>query len=940
MAAPFVGRDDELSAIAEIAGSVLHDRRPAAVLVLGEPGQGKTRLLAEAGEPAGFGHHLPVQGYEPERNVPLAAAREMLRRVGDSADLEGDPIAVMADNRPATLEPIRLFEAVHRAMRKLGPAVLTMDDLQWVDELSLALCHYLVRAAAGAGQPVLTLATARPSHVVGTFGDALRRSLGADRFRVLELGPIRRDDGVRLARALDPSLDSGRAAAVWAQASGSPFWMQAIAAGRDPTAEATAVVRLQLHGMGTDAGQLLGVLAIVGRPAGVEELVRVDGWTRERIAAALTDLVDRGVVLSSAGTARIAHDLIRAAATRDLPDDVRRRLHARVAELLEAEAPDDLQTLRTALEHRQAAGDPALDLALRLATAPRRRWLGSDGIRQLAAIASEADPREPLTLEIQEAVAALAAEVAEHELALERWTLVADIAPTDHRRLRAAVGAARSAYQLKRLEELRFWIDRCRSASDMPPSLRATVDVLEAHAVMWLEHQTDAGSALAHKALGSVRAIAGQAGGPSTMDDDARRAYLDALQLSLEAAIQRADPSEVPSLAEELTLVARGFDESGHGLSVIFGGVALRWRGRIVEAAGRFRQAWDEGRHRVLPAVAIEAGHWLGNTLLDIGDFAEAERIAREAHELRVRVGDLGRIRGRTRTVRHEVEFARGDERLALSMLLADVVREADPHYRIAYHEAAASWLAWLHGPTVADEVVRQVEIGQGLAHQVGCPRCQLELDIYSTEALFRVGRVDEATAAADELDRGVTPPDAQNLHVARRTRALRTAAHAGAAAALEEVDELLSEAEAGDRGFDAILALLDRAHFLETIDRGRGAEAYRVAAERAELAGARNLARVGEKRLRALGVRTWRRSAAGAGAATSMTEREREVARLIVAGASNPEIARQLFLSRKTVERHVSNVLGKVGARNRTELASRLASPGDAVLQDEGDPR
>jgi DNA-binding NarL/FixJ family response regulator len=70
------------------------------------------------------------------------------------------------------------------------------------------------------------------------------------------------------------------------------------------------------------------------------------------------------------------------------------------------------------------------------------------------------------------------------------------------------------------------------------------------------------------------------------------------------------------------------------------------------------------------------------------------------------------------------------------------------------------------------------------------------------------------------------------------------------------------------------------------------------------------------------------------------MTAREREVAQLIVAGASNPEIARQLFLSRKTVERHVSNVLGKVGARNRTELASRLASPVDPVLEDEGAPR
>ena len=175
MAAPFVGRSGELSTIAAIAGSVLHDRQPAAILVVGEPGQGKTRLLAEAGAPAGFGHPMPVLGYEPERNVPLTAARELLHRLADSADLKGDTIATLAGDRPAPLEPIRLFEAAHGALRRLGPTVLTIDDLQWVDELSLALCHYLVRAATGGGQSFLTVAASRPSPVAGTFAEALRR---------------------------------------------------------------------------------------------------------------------------------------------------------------------------------------------------------------------------------------------------------------------------------------------------------------------------------------------------------------------------------------------------------------------------------------------------------------------------------------------------------------------------------------------------------------------------------------------------------------------------------------------------------------------------------------------------------------------------------------------------------------------------------------------
>jgi len=91
---------------------------------------------------------------------------------------------------------------------------------------------------------------------------------------------------------------------------------------------------------------------------------------------------------------------------------------------------------------------------------------------------------------------------------------------------------------------------------------------------------------------------------------------------------------------------------------------------------------------------------------------------------------------------------------------------------------------------------------------------------------------------------------------------------------------------------------------------------------------GALSEQRLAVQQLRALGVRTWRRGRPGEGRTGqegALSTRERQIAELVAAGASNPEIAEALFLSRKTVERHVTNILAKLGARNRVELAARL---------------
>ena len=168
--------------------------------------------------------------------------------------------------------------------------------------------------------------------------------------------------------------------------------------------------------------------------------------------------------------------------------------------------------------------------------------------------------------------------------------------------------------------------------------------------------------------------------------------------------------------------------------------------------------------------------------------------------------------------------------------------------------------------------------------------------------------------------------PQPRDRYVQRRVEALVSEPAPGGS-----LEAAACEAEELGFSLDALWTRLDLGTALAASDRPRAKDVLAAVAQAAGDSGAQTVCELSEQRLRAFGVRTWRRGTAGG----VLTDREREIAHLIAAGASNPEIAQQLFLSRKTVERHVSNIFRKAGVRNRAELASRVAQ-----LEVEGAPR
>jgi DNA-binding NarL/FixJ family response regulator len=930
--ATFVGRDPERAALDKLSARAARDGIPAAAVILGEAGAGKSRLLSEAAETSPIQTQVRLAGYEPEQDVAFAPIREVAKGLAGSSEEGARLEALLSGSGGELIQPLQVFESVRRALEDLDAVLLLVDDLHWLDRSSVALLHYLVRSGEQEGLPLTLVAAARPSPAVGSFAESLRRALG-ERFVALEIGALDRASGMRMVQELAPHLDPAAAAGVWEKAEGVPFWVELLATAEGSEADVGRVLTARLRGASEDAAALLAVMVVAGRPVHEKDAAVVKGWPLARVRAAVAELVGVGLAASFPDGVRAAHDLIRGAAARQIPSSQMARLHGAFAEVLERRAGKDPFLLLEVLEHRHAGNLPTEDLALRLALSPRRRLLGPEGLSRIVRLLEAADPSVTWNLQLE--LATLAVELGEHRTALELLAALVERLSDPTARATAAIGAARAAYELGRREETRVFLERARTLAPGDPALAMEADALEATVLRWMDHRPDEARAVADRAVDAARASA-TAG---TMSPAKRTGYLNAFGALNHAALQDDDPVRMLEISDEIVSVARGYDEAAYLRALTHGGYALFSLGRAPEADLRLQAAWREARGSYLHSAILDAGFWLARALLAWGRVLEAEEVAAEVAALGQRVGFTSR---QIHNWLQGARLSRGDWEAAAEALRREAANEADPHFRLALHLTVAAGLARLDPSRVGDEVVNRLVAGREDAEAVGCRRCWGEILLRGAEALARVGADELSARWIGDWEGGHRPTYPVASWWLTRAGASLTAARSPGEAP-PALDAVAREADSLGLRLEAAWARMDLAKSVAPTDPERAVALLEEAAEAAGVLGAETELRVAEQSLRGLGVRTWRRGAsAGTGEGLErLTERERQVARLLAEGASNPEIAGTLFVSRKTVERHVSNIFSKLGMRNRTELASRVgASLGEHGSQDEGVPR
>jgi DNA-binding CsgD family transcriptional regulator len=440
----FVGRLGELAALRQ-AFDDAEKGRPGVVLLAGDSGVGKTRLLSELelvaqGALVLRGECLE-QGDSELPYAPLLAAlrplvrarHEALRRLGPSSrSLLAALLPSLADgaavsDRAAAGGPqaagspgivawssaegaqARLFEALLELLELLAerqPVVLILEDMHWADRSTRAFCSFLARSLRS--EPLLLVLSFRSDELHRRH--ALRPLLAElerlDRVERIELAPFDRDElAEALADILGTTPDRQLVERLYARSEGNAlFTEELLAAGLDGRGAAPQSLRdafmLRIERIGEDARCVARVVA-AGRRLDQQTIAAVSGLDHDRVQAALREAVaEQVLVVRDDGRFVFRHALLREALYDDLLPGERGELHLALAEALErgcGEDPDaEVERVAAVAAHYEAAGEQAAALRATVAAADAARRVHAWGeVAETAERALELWPRVP-----------------------------------------------------------------------------------------------------------------------------------------------------------------------------------------------------------------------------------------------------------------------------------------------------------------------------------------------------------------------------------------------------------------------------------------------------------------------------------------------------------------------------------------------------------------
>ncbi|WP_284615474.1 ATP-binding protein [Aquabacterium humicola] len=376
--AALIGRADECRLIAE----ALADPRPGPLLLItGEPGLGKTRLLDQLADAALAAGRRVIRGrcFEAEMARPYGLWLDALRSLPtaglDAATVE-QAAPLLAGRAAIDGNREQLFgaaAALVAQLARLKPLALLFDDLQWIDEGSAALLHYVARSLQderAAATPVLLAAAARPGELEDNpWCKGLVQSLARSRaLRRLPLAPLA-DAEARLLIEAAP-LEAGEALQL---AGGNPLYLLELARaarrGRDARDTGIdALVDERLQALDAPSRELLGWAAAMGGELRPDLLAAAAGLPVAELLSRLDRLAQRGL-LADSGDERFhfVHDIVRQQVMRGLSQPRRQSMHRQCAQVLAAAAERDPslhgEVVRHALQARDALGAARASIA-------------------------------------------------------------------------------------------------------------------------------------------------------------------------------------------------------------------------------------------------------------------------------------------------------------------------------------------------------------------------------------------------------------------------------------------------------------------------------------------------------------------------------------------------------------------------------------------------